>query len=108
MCKVRGSHSGNDHDSSLLRYDTVLIGKYLLNLRKFKQSNKAFAGLICREDVAINLLETLVYIYQSTRRHNMEELNLFADPLLRETTQTMAQLFEALSCKPKSCGFAFR
>lgn len=84
MCEVGGSHSGIDHDSSLLRYGTVLNGKCLLNLRKFKESNKAFAGLIHREDVAINLLETSVYIYQSTRRHNREDLNLFADPLFRE------------------------
>lgn len=82
MWEFGGSHSGIDHDSSLLRYDTVLIGKCLLNLRKFKQSNKAFAGLIRREDVAISLLERAVYIYKSTRRHNTEELNLFADPLL--------------------------
>lgn len=85
MCAVEGSHSGIDHDSRLFRYGTVLIGKCLLNLRKFKQSNKAFARLIHREDVAINLLETSVYIYQSTRRHNTEDLNLFADPLLSET-----------------------
>jgi hypothetical protein len=85
LCEVRGSHSGTDHDSSLLRYDTVLIGKCLLNLRRVKQSMKAFTGLLRLEDVAIKLLETSVYSYQSARRNNTDHLNLFADYLLSGT-----------------------
>ena len=77
---VGDAHSGTDHDSSLLGYDTVLIGNCLLNLRRFKQSNKAFTGLV-RRDVSINLLETSLYIYQSKRLHNTEDLNLFANPI---------------------------
>lgn len=96
LCGDGGSHSGIDHDSSLLRYDTVLIGKCLLNLRRVKQSNKTFNGLLRRGGVAINLLETSIYVYQPKRLHNMEDLNVFVDPLLSGThTQWCSWLSDA-------------
>ena len=82
MCESGGSHNGIDHDSSLLRYEAVLISKCLRNLRRVKQSNKAFIVLLRREDGAINLLPKSANNYQSALRHITEDLNLFADPLL--------------------------